>query len=257
MRATRSLSATLCAAVCAAFADPLAAQAPPPKPKPKPSMERTTSETSPASVKSSLLVKADEACTLNLNGKFVKKVAVGESVVIPIPTLGDHLLEARSADGLTWSKVMTIKEPNQVFVETGLAGLRAKREAERAAERQATEARARLTLVRGSLTWVRRDNGVDVNWHQAKEFCDGLSFAGYDDWRLPSIQELETLHDASGSGDREVLPGVELTGDAQWSSTMLDASGAWSLYFPGGERSADNLDFGYDRRALCVRSSGG
>ncbi|MFP5237877.1 MAG: DUF1566 domain-containing protein [Acidobacteriota bacterium] len=35
------------------------------------------------------------------------------------------------------------------------------------------------------LMWAARDNGSDVNWNQAKEYCSKLRLAGDRDWRLP------------------------------------------------------------------------
>ena len=46
-----------------------------------------------------------------------------------------------------------------------------------------------------SLEWSQKDNGADVDFKGAKAFCDGLTVAGHDDWRLPTLQELQGLYD--------------------------------------------------------------
>src|SRR5690606_17211145 len=47
------------------------------------------------------------------------------------------------------------------------------------------------------LMWSLVTNGESVPWNPANEFCETLEHAGFVDWRLPTLQELETLHDAS------------------------------------------------------------
>jgi len=34
------------------------------------------------------------------------------------------------------------------------------------------------------LMWAAKDNGKDVNWHQATSYCQKLRLGGYSDWRL-------------------------------------------------------------------------
>lgn len=48
------------------------------------------------------------------------------------------------------------------------------------------------------LMWLQEDAGP-MNWGDALEYCESLSVAGYDDWRLPDVKELQSLVDYSRS----------------------------------------------------------
>lgn len=49
-----------------------------------------------------------------------------------------------------------------------------------------------------SLMWTAKDNGKDLNWKQAMRYCRDLRLAGYSDWSLPTIDQLQGIYDGSG-----------------------------------------------------------
>ena len=51
------------------------------------------------------------------------------------------------------------------------------------------------------LTWTQDDSGEGLNWADALAYCEGLDFAGFDDWRLPNVKELQSIVDYSRSPD--------------------------------------------------------
>ena len=143
-----------------------------------------------------------------------------------------------------------------------------------------TEARqaAQDTRVRGywvdpstGLMWAGKDNfGKDLDWRQAAQYCIDLQLAGYADWRLPAIGELERIYDRSatalGRGGRRseksqpwhVKGDLLLTGRT-WSATHLNGVGGrpsgWALLFDflNGRPFEEEERFRTGKRALCVR----
>lgn len=209
------------------------AQAPPPKPKPK-SNAATRAAGSGTSSRASFVVTADAACTLIVNGTVFRSVEAGEAVRVPIPELGEQLLEAKTADGIRWSRTLLVDRPGQRIVRMALKDV----------------------LVQASLMWARRDNGWNVNWDQATSYCASLSLAGFHDWRLPTIEELETLYDPSASSRYKVVAGIALSSCCPWSSSEASPSKVWSFGFAPGRRGSAFLDDSVNQRALCVRSLG-
>lgn len=121
------------------------------------------------------------------------------------------------------------------------------------------------------LMWAGRDNfGRDLNWHEANKHCIDSRLAGYSDWRLPTIAELERIYDKSATavglgGKRNdkgytfhVKGDLFLTGDSWSVSELLDAQQrptgwAWLFDFGNGRRYEDEQAFRTGKRALCVR----
>ncbi|MCX5846322.1 MAG: DUF1566 domain-containing protein [Deltaproteobacteria bacterium] len=50
-----------------------------------------------------------------------------------------------------------------------------------------------------NLMWAAKDNGIDIDWGDAKGYCENYRGGGYIDWRMPTQAELATLNDANQS----------------------------------------------------------
>jgi hypothetical protein len=106
------------------------------------------------------------------------------------------------------------------------------------------------------LMWTVKDNGSDVNWEEAMIYCQQLRLAGFSDWRLPEIGELEGIYDASVNRAYKVKGGIQLSSFWIRSATRQESDEAWVFGFDYGERSPGGLEFRNPLRALCVRRSG-
>ena len=87
------------------------------------------------------------------------------------------------------------------------------------------------------LMWASKDVSTErMTFAEAKRACDKFSCAGFDDWRLPTIAELETLRDLSRF-DPAADPGLGLKPNYYWSATPLASSPgdcAWLVGFGNG-----------------------
>lgn len=103
------------------------------------------------------------------------------------------------------------------------------------------------------LLWSSRDNGTDVNWDQAKAYCQNLILGGYLNWRLPIIDELERIYDQTKQASGyHIKGGIRLSGIPWSNSSGQFPSQALSFYFGAGRRESFSRNVSADRRALCV-----
>ena len=105
--------------------------------------------------------------------------------------------------------------------------------------------------------------GKAGNSEYAKRYCRDLTLEGYDDWRLPSIDELKTL--IAGTNNKRshnkydyylkeaLMANTPSNGTTYWSSTAnaYNSSNAWYVRFNNGNAYYDNKD--YSLFVRCVR----
>lgn len=143
---------------------------------------------------------------------------------------------------------------------------------------QETQARGYWLDASNGLMWAAKDSGKRGSWHKAMKYCRKLRLAGYSDWRLATIEELESLVNIPAyateyvgssdilhrNADLQVSGGLLLTDGRQWSSTpVVEANGHpsgahfWSFWFDEGRRwkGFEDLLEGDTMNALCVRDA--
>lgn len=96
-----------------------------------------------------------------------------------------------------------------------------------------------ITDTSTGLMWMASDAGYTMNWKESLSYAENLDFAGYTDWKLPDVKELQSLVDYSGiypTVNQEYFSTTDLTdenaGYYYWSST--------SAYF-----STNDPSYGY------------
>ena len=145
---------------------------------------------------------------------------------------------------------------------------------------QETQARGYWVDSSTGLMWAGKDSGKRFGWHKATKYCRNLRLAGYSDWRLATIDELESLvnlkayateHVGSSdilhwNGGLQVNGGLLLTYDRQWSSSpLMEVDGRpskvsfWYFDYREGRRWRGFEDYCRGRhhgRSLCARDQG-
>jgi hypothetical protein len=83
------------------------------------------------------------------------------------------------------------------------------------------------------LSWQTAElSDTPRTWAEALDYCESLSLAQHDDWRLPSIKELATLVDELKTEAPVLSPTFGATAAAQyWSSTPAPSFGGDAVAF--------------------------
>jgi hypothetical protein len=111
-----------------------------------------------------------------------------------------------------------------------------------------------VTDLATGLMWMRNDSGTGYTWQDALDHAEGLTFAGHDDWRLPSAKELQSIVDYTRSPSTSATAAIDPAyfdttaitdegGEANypfyWTGTThanwTETSGQWAAYVAFGE----------------------
>ncbi len=89
-----------------------------------------------------------------------------------------------------------------------------------------------------------QNGGGETTWVNATAICNGLTLNGFDDWYLPSLTELGTVH-----ANKDLInSAAALNGGSNfqwagpyWSSTLMGSSYAWYKFFDDGSQNTGLL----------------
>lgn len=119
---------------------------------------------------------------------------------------------------------------------------------------------------RTKLMWAAKDNGADINWQNAKNYCESYRGGGYTDWRMPTQIELMGLYNKNKprpmacetSNTNRVETGlIDISCYYVWASetgSSFFRSTAAFFGFYDGDRAYYRQSYNSYMRALPVRS---
>ncbi len=86
------------------------------------------------------------------------------------------------------------------------------------------------------LMWAAKDNGEDINWQDAKRYCENYRGGGYNDWRMPTLDELKGTYDKN----------KENRYDIHVTNKLIDISACcpWALETRGSLAARFNFYYG-------------
>ena len=103
------------------------------------------------------------------------------------------------------------------------------------------------------LMWMQSTSDSRMNWKEALSYCEGLSLAGYTDWRLPNQKELRSIVDYNKFDPAiNILAFPGTMSENYWSSTTDALSTYHALYvgFGTGDSRRDDKSYTYYVRAV-------
>jgi uncharacterized beta-barrel protein YwiB (DUF1934 family) len=103
------------------------------------------------------------------------------------------------------------------------------------------------------LMWEDQEDIAKKNWEEAKDYCSNLSLGGYTNWRLPNLDELQSIVDRE-----KYYPSIDDTfqnvkTSVYWNSSTYaehSSSRAWVVNFWHGYGIGSNKD--YSNYVRCV-----
>jgi len=84
--------------------------------------------------------------------------------------------------------------------------------------------------------WAAKDNGSNINWANAKGYCENYRGGGYTDWRMPTQDELAGLYDSSKIR-------ITVCGFNAGITELLDLTCSW--VWASETRGSDAAGFGF------------
>jgi hypothetical protein len=195
-----------------------------------------------------LVITTDAPCRVYVDRKSEGELEPGNTLEVGVD-LGEIEVRAISLEvgRAAWEKTLEFEEEGQAeSVRVRMSKTIRKLRQE---ERQTGVFKDRQT----ALMWMRRDNGRDVDLREAYAFCRDLDYAGYDGWRLPTLEELETLEAVWQRANYKIKGEIMLSECCMWSTDYDGTERAWTFNYRFRKAFETNAGYELGLRALCVR----
>jgi len=88
---------------------------------------------------------------------------------------------------------------------------------------------------RTKLMWAAKDNGSNITWAKARNYCENYRGGGYSNWRLPTQHELAGLYDKRKESrhGNHVSDLIEITACCPWTSETHGSDAAIFVFNSG------------------------
>ena len=105
------------------------------------------------------------------------------------------------------------------------------------------------------LTWAAKDNGRNVTWQEAKEYCESYRGGGYMDWRMPTRDELEGIYDKTKRNryNYRVTKLIDIMSCCSWVSEIRGSRAAVFSFTRSGGRFWFDQSYSGGYRVIPVR----
>jgi hypothetical protein len=203
----------------------------------------------PASVQTSkdygqIRIVVKSAARIFLDGVEQEAIPAGQSRTIQSVKVGSRTVEARYPDGSSESTTVAVEKNKIIQVVFQKARPEQKPVAE--GRRFTDNGDGTMTDRVTGLIWEKKPGGGDkgtgyggyLSWKAAQQYTDKLTLAGRDNWRLPSVEELQALSkEAKGRLARWLAEQgfLEVEEHYYWTSTKKKTGwNAYAMHFYGG-----------------------
>ena len=104
------------------------------------------------------------------------------------------------------------------------------------------------------LAWAVKDNGMEVTPAGGRSYCDALQTGGLSNWRLPTIEEAETIFDKDAKKQYRTKGTIELSDACILTASTNPMGETWTFCFNTGSRNlgGGGGGCGTTSLALCV-----
>ena len=106
-----------------------------------------------------------------------------------------------------------------------------------------------------SLLWQDAQDNRDLSmtYFEAEDYCTKLKIKQYEDFRLPTLSELQSIIDYKNYKPAILTGFINAANETYWTTTPFadDSSEVWTINFKKGERSVKGKH--YDRNFRCVQ----
>ena len=110
-----------------------------------------------------------------------------------------------------------------------------------------------VTDTKTGLMWTKKDSYADLgkclDWNKSRSYVSSLTTGGYNDWRMPTVEELKSIYEKSKnnktySGDTIHSDPIFASGGGHyyWSSETKGSSRAREVFFHYGSAGDSNRD---------------